>query len=157
MSESTLPADPTPNPGPCVRGSFWMAAFLAPLASGLFLTPGCSVHRDLPPAQINALEKLRDVMDVQERISDPQFKKIDRTHYQDADWVAFADMGDRLVVTSTKVRQFSKGPGFDALADQLHSHAQDLSAAAASKNAAAASAALAVIQATCQECHSKFK
>ena len=117
----------------------------------------CVPHRDLPPDQINQLTKLDDVMDVQATVSDPQFKKAGETSYADADWAAFADMGNRIQVTSQKIHQFSKGPEFDQLADRLHTGAQNLSAAASAKDAAKASATLTEMKATCKECHSKFK
>ncbi len=117
----------------------------------------CVPHRDLPPDQINQLTKLDDVMDVQATVSDPQFKKIGDTTFADADWAAFTDMGNRIQVTSLKIKQFSKGPEFDQLADRLHTGAQNLSAAASAKDAAKASSTLGEMKATCKECHSKFK
>ncbi len=74
------------------------------------LAASCVPHRDLPPDQINQLTKLADVMDVQATVSDPQFSKRDQTTFSDADWAAFTDMGDRIQVTSLKIKQFSKGP-----------------------------------------------
>ena len=122
------------------------------------LAAACVPHRDLPPDQIEKLDKLSDVMDVQATIADPQFKKIDDyASYGDADYAAFADVGNRLQVTSAKIHQFSKGPDFDHLADELHGHARQLATAASAKDARAASGALASIKATCKECHSKFK
>jgi cytochrome c556 len=121
------------------------------------LSASCVPHRDLPPDQINQLTKLDDVMDVQATVSDPQFKKAGETSYADADWAAFADMGNRIQVTSQKIHQFSKGPEFDQLAERLHTGAQNLSAAATAKDAAKASATLTEMKATCKECHSKFK
>lgn len=118
---------------------------------------GCVPKRDLPPDQIQKLDDLDKVMDVQATISDPQFGKIGKESYADTDWTAFADMGSRLQVTSEKAKQFSKGPEFDGLADQLHAKAEALSAAASSKDAKAASDALSQIKATCKSCHSKFR
>jgi Cytochrome C' len=133
------------------------------LLVGLLAVPVLSVlacgppHRDLPPDQIEKLGDLGQVMDVQATVADPQFKKIGETTYGDADWAAFADTGNRLQSTSKKVLSFSKGPGFDALANQLHANAEKLSSAAAAKDAKAASDSLAAIKATCKECHSKFR
>jgi cytochrome c556 len=124
----------------------------------LFFLLACSPpHRDYTPDQIQRLDKLADVMDVQATVADPQLKKIDQGSYTEQDWAAFTDMGDRLQATSGKIHQFSKGPGFDALADRLHGHAEKLSAAAAAKDARAASETLAAIKATCKECHSKYR
>ncbi len=117
----------------------------------------CVPHSDLPADQIEKLGKLAEVMDVQATISDPQFKKIDAESYADADWAAFADMASRLQVTSKKIHEFSKGPEFDKLADDLHAQAEALGKTAAAKDAKATSAGLASIKATCKACHSKFK
>jgi hypothetical protein len=114
-------------------------------------------HRDLPGDQIEKLTKLDEVMDVQATLADPQFKKMHDPTYGDADWAAFADVGSRIQITSKKVHQFSKGADFDAFADTLHKHAEELSAAASAKDAKAASAALAAMKATCKACHSRFK
>jgi hypothetical protein len=114
-------------------------------------------HRDLPPDEIEKLDKLDEVMDVQATVADPQFKKIGQESFAEADWAAFADMANRLQVTSKKIHQFTKGPGFDALADQLHQRAEHLAEVTTARNAAAVSDALATIKATCKECHSKYK
>jgi hypothetical protein len=121
------------------------------------LCAACVPKRDLQPDQIDKLEKLDDVMDVQATVADPQFKKVGGISYSDTDWAAFADMGNRLQSTSHKILQFTKGPDFDKLANQLHANAESLSAAAKTKDAKAASDALAQTKATCKECHSKFK
>jgi hypothetical protein len=117
----------------------------------------CVPHRDYPPAQIDKLAKLDEVMDVQATIADPQFKKVGQESFSDADWAGFADVAARLQVTSKKIHQFSKGPGFDKLADDLHAKAEQLGTTSAAKDVKATSDALASIKATCKECHSKFK
>ncbi len=130
---------------------------IAVIAVVAVASTGCVPKRDLPPDQIEKLDKLAEVMDVQATISDPQFKKIDAESYTDADWTAFADMASRLQVTSKKIHQFTKGPDFDKLADELHNKAEALGATAAAKDVKGTSAGLASIKATCKECHSKFK
>lgn len=127
------------------------------LLSLAVLMAACVPHRDYPPDQIKGLTKLSDVMDVQATIADPQMKKADQGTYTDEDWAAFADVGNRIQVTSTKIHDFSKGPEFDGLANQLNMQASALSAAAQTKDAAKASAALTGMKAVCKECHSKFK
>jgi hypothetical protein len=117
----------------------------------------CVPKRDLPADQIEKLGKLSEVMDVQSTVADPQFKKIGAASYADVDWAGFADMANRIQVTSRKIHQFSKGREFDTLADRLHSGAEALAAAATAKDAHAASASLAEMKATCKACHSKFK
>ena len=124
---------------------------------GVFAIAACVPKRDLPPDQITKLTKLDEVMDVQATVADPQFKKIGEPTYVDADWAAFTDLGSRIQVTAAKAKDFSKGPDFDKLADQLAGKAKALSAAAAAKDAGGASTALTEMKATCKECHSKFK
>jgi cytochrome c556 len=114
-------------------------------------------HRDLQPAQIESLTKLDEIMDVQATVSDPQFKKIGARQYSEADYEAFEEMAHRLESTTLKIHQFSKGPEFDAIADKLHAHAERLFGAASSQHAPSTSQALEDIQATCKECHRKFK
>jgi cytochrome c556 len=123
----------------------------------LSLSLACVPHRDLPPDQIEKLDKLDKVMDVQATIADPQFKKVGQASYTDEDWAAFADVANRLQATSKKSHQFSKGPEFDKFADELHGKAEQLGAAATAKDAKAASDTLASIKATCKACHSQFK
>lgn len=117
----------------------------------------CAPKRDIPVEQIPKVASLEELMDVQATVADPQFKKIDAASYGDADWAAFTDAGSRIQATSTKAKEFSKGPGFDALADRLNEKAKALSAAAAAKDQKAASLALTEMRATCKECHSQFK
>ena len=117
----------------------------------------CIPKRDLTPAQIEKLDSLEKVMDVQATIADPQFKKTEQTSYVDADWTAFADLGERIQVTSKKAKEFTKGPEFDAFADRLGASAAALSTASAAKDAGAASKALGEMTSTCKRCHSKFK
>ena len=96
-------------------------------------------------------------MDVQATVADPQMKKAGAASYADADYAAFTDVSDRIQATSTKAKEFSKGPDFDKLADKLHATAAALGKAAAAKDQKASSDALAAMKATCKECHSKFK
>jgi cytochrome c556 len=123
----------------------------------LLASVACYPKRDLPPDQIEKLDDLEKVMDVQATVADPQFKKADAASFTEADWAAFADMGTRLQATSKKTLQFSKGPEFDQLANQIHEKAEALSAAAQAKDTAKAKALLVDIKSTCKTCHSKFR
>jgi soluble cytochrome b562 len=127
------------------------------LAATLSLVGACVPHRDVPVTEVPKLAKLVEVMDVQGTVMDPQFKKIGQATYGDADWTAFADAGARIQATSMHIKDFSKGPAFDALAMQLNAHAKELADAAGAKDAAAASKALAEMKATCKTCHKQFK
>lgn len=113
-------------------------------------------HRDVAAGDVPGLKSLEDVMDVQATTADPQMKKADQTTYTDADYAAFTETSNRLQATSVKAKQWSKGPGYDELADRLHDSAAALGTAAAAKDAKASSDALKTIKATCKECHSKF-
>jgi len=138
---------------PARRSSLFFALSLASAAAA-----ACVPHRDVPAADVPKLTSLSDLMDVQATVADKEFSKIgDHAKYTDADYVAFSDVSTRLLATSTKAKEFSKGPGFDKLADQLHDRAEKLGAAAGAKDAKGSSDALAAVKATCKECHSKFK
>jgi cytochrome c556 len=117
----------------------------------------CVPHRDVPVQDIPKLGNLEEVMDVQATVADPQFKKIGQETYSDVDFAAFADVSSRLQATSAKVKDFTKGPGFDALADRLRDEATTLGTAASAKNAKGSSDALAAMKATCKECHKSFR
>jgi cytochrome c556 len=126
------------------------------LASGALAACG-PPHRDVPAADVPKLTSLSDLMDSQATIADPEMKKAGAASYSDADYAAFAEVSNRIQATSTKAKDFSKGPDFDKLADQLHGKAEALGKAAAAKDQKASSDALAGMKATCKECHSKFK
>jgi cytochrome c556 len=127
------------------------------LALVVLAAAGCFPKRDLPADQIGKLTKLAEIMDVQATIADPQFKKIGQASYTDADFTSFADVGARIQATSLRIKEFSKGPGFDELAVQLNTQAKALADAAQAKDAAAASKAMSEMKATCKTCHQKFR
>jgi len=132
------------------------------LLAALALATLASLHcgapvKNTPVADIPKLTSLEDVMDNQATVADPQMKKAGQASYTDEDWAAFADLSTRIQATSLKIKDFSKGPEFDALAMQLNAKAKAIGDATASKNVAAASTALAEMKATCKACHSKFR
>jgi len=129
---------------------------LAVAAAAVFIACGPPI-KNTPIAEIPTLTTLVDVMDNQATVADPQFKKIGSSALSDADHAAFAEMSTRIQATSLKIKDFSKGPDFDALAMRLHGNAEALGKAAAAKDAAAANTALTEMKATCKECHSKFR
>jgi hypothetical protein len=114
-------------------------------------------HRDVPAGEVPKLTSLEHVMDVQATIADPQMKKAGAASYTDEDYAAFTEVSNRIQATSTKAKDFSKGPDFDKLADRLHETAVALGKAAGAKDQKASSDSLAAMKATCKECHSKFK
>ncbi len=113
--------------------------------------------KNTPVEEIPKLTKLEDVMDNQATAMDPLFKKIGQTTFTDADWAAITSAAARVQATSLKIKDFSKGAEFDALAMKLNQQATDLSNSYASKDAAAANTALGNMKATCKECHKKFR
>jgi hypothetical protein len=118
---------------------------------------GCShPQRDVSAADVPKLTSLAEVMDVQSTIADPQLKKAGAATYADEDYAAFTEVSTRIQATSTKIKEFSKGPEFDKLADQLHETAVSLGKGAAAKDAKGASDSLAAMDATCKACHGKF-
>ncbi len=110
-----------------------------------------------PVNEIPKLTKLADVMDNQATVMDPLFKKADQPTYTDEDWAAFTAASTKVQATSLKIKDFSKGPEFDALAMRLNQQAAALGNAYASKDANAARDALKSMKATCKECHKKFR
>ena len=133
------------------------------LASALALSAASALAACGPPikntplADIPKIATLAEVMDNQATVADPQFAKKDNATFSDADYAAFTEMSQRLGATSTKIKDFTKGPDFDALANKLHEKAEALGKAAEAKDAAKAGATLKEIKATCKECHSKFR
>jgi hypothetical protein len=132
--------------------------YLASAAALAALAASCGPPvMNTPVEQIPNLKTLAEVMDNQATTADPQFKKIGEASYSDADFKAFEATSARLKVTSQKIKDFSKGPEFDALATRLGEKAAALGDAASRKDAAASSEALKEMKATCKECHSKFR
>ena len=113
--------------------------------------------KNTPVEEIPKLTKLTDVMDNQATVMDPLFKKIGQTSYTDEDWALMTAAATKVQATSMKIKDFSKGAEFDALAMKLNQYATDLSNSYASKDTVAANTALGNMKATCKECHKKFR
>jgi soluble cytochrome b562 len=133
------------------------------LASGIIvalavISAQCQPHgRSASPDEISRMRSLERVMEAQQAVAQPQFDKMALTTYSDADWPACAEASSRLQATSLKIKDFSRGPEFDALAMQLHEHAVELGAAASSRNAKASREALRQMKSTCDQCHAKYR
>jgi len=112
---------------------------------------------NVPLEDIPKIAKLKDLMDAQATFADPQFKKIGKAPYGDADFASFADTGKKIDATSTKLKDFSMGGTFDELAARLNEKARALEAAGEAKDAAAAEKALTEMKATCKECHKTWR
>lgn len=124
--------------------------------AALFAACGPPV-KNTPINDIPKIASLAEVMDNQATVADPQMKKAGAATYTEADYAGFTTLGERLGPLSLKIKDFSKGPDFDALAMKLNGTAKSLGDAATAKDAAKASQALADMKATCKECHSKFR
>lgn len=129
---------------------------IAIAASSALIACGPPV-RNTPVAEIPKIATLAEVMDNAATTADPQFSKRDNTTFSDADYTAFGEAGTRIAALSLKIKDFSKGADFDALAMKLHDQAEALGKAASAKDAAASGQALKDMKATCKECHSKFR
>jgi cytochrome c556 len=110
-----------------------------------------------PVDQVPKIKSLEEVMDVQATTADPQFVKVKRDAFTDAEFASFAETARTIDATSRHIKDFSKGPGFDELADRLNATAQSLGKAAEAKNAQGVREALGAMKATCKECHSKYR
>lgn len=132
------------------------AVLIAILGVGTFI--GCGPAHFIGNAEIPTAKKLSDVMWSQAQLADPAFKKITAPAYHDADWAAFTALGERLQLTSVKLKQdFSKGADWNELAEALGVHAGQLLDAAKAKDQKAASTALASTRADCRACHKEYK
>ena len=103
------------------------------LSLGLAAAATCAAcappHRDVAAADVPKLTSLKELMDVQATIADPQFKKVgDEATYTDADYAAFEEVSNRILATSTKA-----------------------------KNGKASSDGLVEMKKVCKECHSKHR
>lgn len=127
------------------------------LIPAVVLMFGCAAKKSTPIEEIPKLTKLTDVMDNQSTVADPLFKKMMQTSFTDEEFTAMVDASARLQVTAPKIKDFSKGADFDALATRLGEKAATLGTAAKAKNATDSAKTLQEMKATCKECHSKFK
>jgi len=131
---------------------------LAVLVAGAAAAAACGPPMKATPVEeIPKLSKLGDVMDNQSTAMDPLFKRIGQSTFTDDDWAAITAAATRVQATSLKIKDFSKGPEFDALAMKLNQLASELSNTYATKDAGAANTALSGMKATCKECHKKFR
>jgi hypothetical protein len=122
------------------------------------LLAACAPSHRYTDAEVATAPQLKDIMWSQAQLTDPQWKKIGRSSYTDADYAYFADVGRRLELTTARIRKdFSRGPAFDQLAGTLSEHAAELSQAGTARDAAKASSALAALRQTCRTCHAKFR
>jgi cytochrome c556 len=130
------------------------------LIVGLFLVGGVACGPPVlntPVEEIPRLTKLDDVMANQATVMDPLFKRMDEPSFTDDDWAAFTAASTKVQATSLKIKDFSKGPEFDALALKLNSQAAALGNSYAAKDVNTARQALHDMKATCKECHKKFR
>jgi cytochrome c556 len=121
------------------------------------LVAACAPSKQVAVEDVPKLTKLDDVMDAQAATADPQFRKAKQESFSDTDYAGFADTARHIKATSTKLKDFTKGPEFDTLSAQLGEQASKLLAAAEAKDAAGSRTALTEMKQVCKTCHSKFK
>jgi hypothetical protein len=132
------------------------AVLIVILAAGSLV--GCGPAHFIGNSEIPTAKTLGPVMWSQAQLADPAFKKITAPAYLDADWAAFIALGERLQITSVKLKQdFSQGDHWNALAEALGVHGGELINAARAKHTKSASNALASTRATCRACHNEFR
>jgi cytochrome c556 len=124
---------------------------------GLALVACGPPQKNTPVNEIPALTKLDDVMDNQATVMDPMFKKMDQPSYTDDEWAMLTAAAAKVQATSLKIKDFTKGAEFDALAMKLNQQATALANSYTSKDVNAAHQALRDMKATCKECHKRFR
>ena len=128
------------------------------LAALLLAAAACGPpQKNTPIEEIPKLTQLSDVMDNQATVMDPLFKKIGAQQFSPDEWAAITAAASRVQATSLKIKDFSKGAEFDALAMKLNQEATDLGNSYAGKDVGAANTALAAMKTTCKTCHKKFR
>lgn len=133
------------------------ASLFIALAAGALASAACVPTVRTPLEEIPKLKTLSEVMHNQATAVDPLWGKAGSESFTDADYATFADVSKRISVTSLKIKDFTKGPEFDAIAVRLHDKAEALGAAAAAKDVGGVSTALKDMKATCKDCHSQFR
>jgi len=125
---------------------------------GLAFLVSCGPAHYISNEEIPNAQTLRPIMWSQARLADPAFKKITVPVYLDADWAAFTALGQRLQISSVKLKQdFSEGDDWNKLTDALHRNAGELIEAAKTKDHQAAATTLAAPRANCRACHKEFR
>lgn len=125
----------------------------------LLSSVGCAMLHQYKDADIPAAHDISEVMWAQKQATDPAFNRIGQSALSDADYTIITRAGERLKLTAPRLKEkgFSKGVEFDAFADALLAHGEELVAAASAKDAVRAQAALAASKETCANCHKKFR
>lgn len=106
---------------------------------------------------IASIRTLKEVMDAQATIADPEWSKIGDEAYSDDDYARFRDVAARIAATAKRSKAFSKGPAFDQYADRLASAAQKLGKAAEQKDRDLSSVALEEMRGNCKACHAELR
>jgi hypothetical protein len=125
----------------------------------VFAAASCGMFHHYTDAEIPSVHKLSDLMWAQRQATNPAFHRIGKKTLDDADYAVINTAGERLRLTAPRLKEkgFTKGPEYDAFADQLAEEGSNMVAAAAAKDAAKSQAALTAAKSTCAACHKKFK
>jgi hypothetical protein len=121
------------------------------------LAAGCGPSVRYTDSDVPKLTVLKDIMWAQAQAMDPQFSRMFQSTYTDDEFADIGAAATRLQLTAPRIKEFSKGPDFDKLADELNNNAVQLGAAAGAKNAADTSRELREIKDTCRSCHNRFR
>jgi hypothetical protein len=124
----------------------------------LVLLAGCvgAPKKNYSADEIKQIDDLEELMKVQAKYMDPQFKKRDQAAFTDAEFGQIADAGRMIQATSATAREkFAGGhkPSFVTFAGTLNTQAGDLTAAAEAKDAAKTRTTLSSMKETCANCH----
>jgi len=109
---------------------------------------------------IKDLDALDKVMGVLADAADPGFDIADGAadgQLTEPQLKQLAAIGGRVTLAANRAKGFSKGAGYDALADQLASQGRALTKAAQASDGAAAVKGATAIRDTCRACHSEFR
>ena len=109
---------------------------------------------------IKDLDALDKVMSVLADAADPSFDIADGAadgKLTEAQFKQMADIGERVALGGQRAKNFSKGAGYDALADTLASLGTAMKTAAQSSDGATTVKNALAIRDTCRKCHSEFR
>lgn len=135
-----------------MRLALWIAAALT--------LSGCRPTVVVTNDGIKDLDALDKVMSVLADAADPSFDIADGASdgkLTEAQFKQMAQIGERVALGGKRAKNFSKGAGYDALADTLARHGAAMKTAAQSSDGAAAVKSALAIRDTCRTCHSEFR
>lgn len=116
--------------------------------------------RDYTVDQIKAEADFEQLMYAQATIADPRFAlagKLDAAKMTKDDFAQFVDMGTRLDAASARLKDFSKGAGYDEYSDVQAKLSKDLVKYAQAGDGKKTLKTARGIQKNCAACHSEYR